>query len=83
MENSAKTKSNNDRDNSTNNKSSINIKAKRISFSQESDISFVTKENNKFFSPVINKINIIILIFSQLLDIYLQNLILKGTNYQI
>ena len=59
MENNSK--SNNEKDNSaTNNKSSINIKAKRISFSQESDISFVTKENNKFFSPVINKINIII-----------------------
>ena len=54
MENSSKTKSNNDRDNSTNNKSSINIKAKRISFSQESEISDFTKENNKFnFSPVI------------------------------
>ena len=53
MENNSK--SNNEKDNSAiNNKSSINIKAKRISFSQESEISDFTKENNKFnFSPVI------------------------------
>ena len=54
MENFSKIKPNNDRENSANNRSSINIKAKRISFSQESEISDFTKENNKFnFSPVI------------------------------
>ena len=52
MENNSK--SNNEKDNSATNKSSINIKAKRMSFSQESEISDFTKENNKFnFSPVI------------------------------
>ena len=60
MENNSKSKSNKERDNSATNKSSINIKGKRISFSQESEISFYTKDNNKFFSPVINKINIIL-----------------------
>ena len=60
MENFSKINPNNDRENSANNRSSINIKAKRISFSQESEISFYTKDNNKFFSPVINKINIIL-----------------------
>ena len=60
MENFSKIKPNNDRENSANNRSSINIKAKRISFSQESEISFYTKDNNKFFSQVINKINIIL-----------------------
>jgi len=56
MESNLKTKSYNERDNSSNNKSSINTKGKRISFSQESEISFFTRENNKFFSPVILQI---------------------------
>ena len=60
MENFSKIKPNNDRKNSANNRSSINIKAKRISFSQESEISFYTKDNNKFFFFFFNKINIIL-----------------------
>ena len=60
MENNSTAKSNNgkdkDKDNSTSNKSPANIKAKRISFSLESDISIFTKENNKFFSPVIQQL---------------------------
>jgi hypothetical protein len=52
MENNSKTKSNNDKDNSSNNKSSNNMKGKRISFSQESEISEYTKENHRLFSPI-------------------------------
>ena len=52
MESNSKSKSI-DKDNLTNNKSTNNIKGKRISFSQESEISNLTKDNNKFFSPVI------------------------------
>ena len=55
MENNSKSKSNKERDNSATNKSSINIKGKRTSFSQESEISDFTKENNHYFSPVIIK----------------------------
>lgn len=59
MESNSKSKSINEKekDNSINNKSTNNIKGKRISFSQESEISAFTKENNKYFSSVIkNKI---------------------------
>jgi len=75
MDNNSKTKSINDKDTSSNNKSTNNIKGKRISFSQESEISDFNKDNNKIFSPVINKFHIktfffnlisIIVIFSQL-----------------
>lgn len=58
MESNLKTRSNNEKDSSSNNKSSNNAKGKRISFSQESDISIFTKENNRLLSPVNNIINI-------------------------
>ena len=55
MESNSKSKSKEEKVNSTKKKVSIKIKGNKISFSQESEISDVTKENNKFFSPVIKK----------------------------
>ena len=54
MDNNSKSKSKEEKVDSTKKKVSINIKGNKISFSQESEVSDVTKENNKFFSPVIN-----------------------------
>ena len=58
MDSNSKKKSINDKDNSSNNKSTNNIKGKRISFSQESEISDFNKDNNRIFSPVIKKFHI-------------------------
>ena len=55
MDCNSKRKSIKDKDSSSNNKSTNNIKGKRISFSQESELSDFNKDNNRVFSPVINK----------------------------
>ena len=52
MENNSKKKSINDKENSSNNKSTNITKGKRSSFSQESEISEYAKDPNRLFSPI-------------------------------